>query len=233
MVRWGRAFNAVAEPTGRSFTNWIFLPVRLSASLLGLALAEHAEDTLPLRERQALEHWKRYVEENPSSPEAVAILDRIEEAQLRWLQTQHEHGMRRARAALERNDPKLAALMATRSLRYRPEDDEAIRMVEEASKLAGELEIRAAESVAVSADASTIAPGQRELLVALLRSPRRRAQARRGICSMPSPRPPSPTRPCSPSPSPSRKRRKARTSVGNTFAKSSTRRGTWRVTPSP
>ncbi|MDJ0787409.1 MAG: hypothetical protein QNK05_11420 [Myxococcota bacterium] len=168
MVRWGRLFNAISVPAGRSLSNFLLLPARLVPSLMNLALVEYDEDALTLRERQALDHWKRYVEENPEAPEAVAVLGRIQEAQVRWLETQHERSLRRSRRALENDSPKLAALMATRSLRYRPEDAEAIAIIEEAAVRAAELDEREEESVAVSEAASVVAPGQRALLLALL-----------------------------------------------------------------
>lgn len=124
IVRYGRVANSLMESMGRSFGG-VLLPYRLAQSVLNIALAEHMEDELSTSERQALAHWKRFVEENPQAPEARELLDEIRSAQLRWGRTQRDLAMHKGWNALEAGAPLLAAAYAKRALRHAPEDSEA------------------------------------------------------------------------------------------------------------
>ena len=162
-----RAVNAVTSAVGTSFANPVLLIYRFSMSMLGLGLAEHREDELTPPERQALGHWKSFVERHPDSQEAAALLDEIEEAQRRWLETQRQRNVRRARRALDAGQPAAARAYAERALRYAPEDPDAARLRDEAQqRLAREWEDRRRSLEA--APASPIPSRQRPLAVALL-----------------------------------------------------------------
>jgi hypothetical protein len=124
-VRFGRAFNAIAEAAGRSFTNTILLAYRLSQALVDVAVAERTDDPLSLPERQALRHWKQFVEQHPEAPEAPVVVARIDEAQQRWYRTQLERTLEAARSARDEGDARLALALAERAERYAPENDEA------------------------------------------------------------------------------------------------------------
>jgi len=165
MRRFGRAFNALSEALGRSALNTVMLPVRLLRSILGVALAEHQDDELTPPERQALAHWKRFIEEEPDSPEASALLERIESAQVRWFHTQRDRNLRRARKALDRGDAALTVTLAARALRYAPEDREATRLLRKAEELRTIWVRNRARSLEGGGTDST---QQRELAVALL-----------------------------------------------------------------
>jgi hypothetical protein len=134
MRRIGRAVNSLSEALGRSAFNSFMLPVRVVRSLVGVAVAEHQDDELTAPERQALAHWKRFIEEEPNTPEAARLLERIESAQVRWFRTQRDRNLRGARKALEENDAPLAAALSERALRYAPEDREATRLLREAEE---------------------------------------------------------------------------------------------------
>lgn len=163
-----RAVNAVTSAVGTSFANPALLVYRFAMSMFGLGLAEHREDELTPPERQALGHWKTYVERHPDSREAAALLDEIEEAQLRWLETQRHRNVRRARRALDADQPAAARAYAVRALRYAPEDPDAARLRNEAEqRLARDWENRRRSVEA--APASAIPGRQRPLAVALLR----------------------------------------------------------------
>ncbi len=165
--RVGRAVNAVVEPMGRSITSTALLPVRVVQGLLGAALAEHGDDELTAPERQALDHWKRFIEAHPDAPEAAELLGRVEEAQIRWLRTQRDHALRRARDALEAGDPAMAAAQAQRALRYRPEDADALDLLDQA-RIQGQRAARERRLSLAAAPDSPPAPAERELAVALL-----------------------------------------------------------------
>jgi hypothetical protein len=135
--------NAFTRALGTSFANPVLLPYRTFVSALGFGLAKRQEDALTPPERQALGHWKAFVERHPDAPEAAELLEEIEEAQRRWLETQRKRSVRKAKQALEAGEPALARAFAARALRYAPEDRAAARVRDEASAaLAREAERR-------------------------------------------------------------------------------------------
>jgi len=127
-LRVGRLMNAIFEPLGRSLLSGALVPIRLARSALGLALAEHMADDMSTPERQALAQWKSMIETEPDSPEAAALLGRVEESQRRWYRNQRTKTVRRARRALEAGDDASAFVLADRALHYAPEDRDAIRI---------------------------------------------------------------------------------------------------------
>jgi hypothetical protein len=162
-----RAVNALAGAIGTSFANPVLLAYRVSMNLLGLGLAERKDEELTPPERQALGHWKSFVERHPDSREAAALLDEIEEAQRRWLETQRHRSVRRARRALAAGDPAAARTHAARALRYAPEDPDAVKVRDAAQqRLARDWENR--ERSLGAAPPGPIPARQRRLAVALL-----------------------------------------------------------------
>jgi len=132
VIRWGGAANELSEGIGGSIATPLFIPIRLTQSLVRVALDLHDEETLTPRERQALKHWKDFVETNPSAPEAAELIEKIERAQLRWGEMQAERATRRGEAALAEGEPILAAFLAERALRFRNEDRAASALHERA-----------------------------------------------------------------------------------------------------
>ncbi|MAE96911.1 MAG: hypothetical protein QF410_10760 [Planctomycetota bacterium] len=165
ITRFGRAANTMIESVGRAGVNATLLPFRLAQSVIGIALAEHLEDELTTPERQALAHWKRFVDEHPRAPEAARLLERIRETQLRWIQTQRDRAVSRARSALEARDPLRAAVHAERALRYAPEDADAVELLEAAEQQA--LAWRADRARAVTASVASVADPARQRALAL------------------------------------------------------------------
>ena len=127
--RYGGFANTLARGFGARLENPVLLPLRVTRVLLRIALREHHNLELSTAERQALEHWKRFVAKNPESTEAVALLERIEAQQARWFETKREQSVRAARVALESGRAELAAHLAARALRYAPNDPEATRLL--------------------------------------------------------------------------------------------------------
>src|SRR5690606_37025664 len=68
-ARIARGVNAFAEAAGRSMSSTVLAPIRLLQAAIGVAVAEHMDDPISVQERQALAHWKQYVETHPGSPE--------------------------------------------------------------------------------------------------------------------------------------------------------------------
>jgi len=133
-ARVARGVNAVSEAAGRSLTSTVFAPIRIAQALVGVAVAEHMDDPISVQERQALAHWKQYVETHPQSPETPKLLKRIEALQRKWLDTKRERAVRSARLALERGQAEAALVLASRALLYAPEDPEAAELRNEAER---------------------------------------------------------------------------------------------------
>jgi hypothetical protein len=127
-TRIARDVNAFSEAVGRSILSFVFLPVRLSQALVNVAVAEHTDDPISVQQRQALAHWKQYVESHPETPEARELIARIESLQKRWFDTKRRRSVRAAEQALEHDQSALALLLADRALRYAPGDREAGRL---------------------------------------------------------------------------------------------------------
>jgi hypothetical protein len=163
-------FNAVVAPASRSVTAGFRGAWGVFRSLVNLALNEHLEDELEFRERQALAHWKRFLDAHPDAPEAAAIVERTEATQRRWNRTRRDRAVRGARRALERHDFATALVLAQRAGRYAPEDDEALELREKAAESLQR--VRADYQRSLGADPATAAldadPQARELALALL-----------------------------------------------------------------
>jgi hypothetical protein len=133
-ARVARGVNAISEAAGRSLTSTVFAPIRIAQALVGVAVAEHMDDPISVQERQALAHWKQYVETHPQSPETPKLLKRIEALQRKWLDSKRERAVRSARLALERGQAEAALVLASRALLYAPEDPEAAALRDEAER---------------------------------------------------------------------------------------------------
>jgi hypothetical protein len=151
-ARVARAVNALSQAFGRSLTLVALAPVRLVQAAIGVAVAEHVDDPISLQERQALAHWKQYVETNPGSPETPKLLSRIVGMQRRWFRMKRERSVRAARRALESGQDELALVLASKALLYAPEDRES-------SKLRNEAERRVTAKRAARARSLEAAPG--------------------------------------------------------------------------
>jgi hypothetical protein len=169
-ARLARGVNAFSAAIGRSVVSVALAPVRLVQAAIGVAVAEHLDDPISVQERQALAHWKRYVEMFPDSPETPALLARIDRLQRRWFSMRRERSVRAARLALENGENELAFVLADRALAYAPEDGEAATLRAEAQRRVRRERAALARSLAAPrlppADARS--PRARALSVALL-----------------------------------------------------------------
>ncbi|MEN8182928.1 MAG: hypothetical protein ABFS46_10385 [Myxococcota bacterium] len=179
-TRFGRIFNALAEPVGRSITSGAMAPWRLARSLANLLVAEHQAETLSTPERQALAHWKEFVENHPGEPDAEKLMGRIDETQERWYHDRRDRTLRRARRAVDRGEDGAALLLAERALQYTPEDPEASELRDEARQRLEHAAAERARSLDAAADADVTS--ERILLLALLvDSPERVAEEARAL----------------------------------------------------
>jgi hypothetical protein len=170
MIDIGRVFNAVSEPVGRSIMTQQLAPYRLGRSLMSYAVALYSQEALTLQRRQALAHWKEFLERNPDAPEAEEILPRVNKSQARWLRTQRDRALRVSSKALELGKVRLALVYADRALRHVPEDRRASELRDEAGERL--LAIRADQRRSLEACEDDPVSGQpreaRDLAVALL-----------------------------------------------------------------
>ncbi len=165
-----RIFNAFASAAGRSALNFTMAPARLASAALKVAIAEHLEDPISVPERQALHHWKRYVETNPAAPETPQIVQRIESAQVRWFAMKRKRSLRAARNGLDVGQDEVAFLLADRALRYSIEDDEALALRQRADARLRAKRERRARSLRAPTTLAPLQTGEmaRSLCVALL-----------------------------------------------------------------
>jgi tetratricopeptide (TPR) repeat protein len=133
VISFGRAFNAVSEPLGQSIMNSSMAPYRLGRALIAYAAEVYRADPLPLQERQALVHWKTFLERHPDALEAPQLQLRVNDAEADWLRTQRKKTLRMAKAALDRGQIRLALVYADRALDYVPEDREASNLRNDAA----------------------------------------------------------------------------------------------------
>jgi hypothetical protein len=166
----GRAFNALAEPVGRSIMTHQLAPYRLGRSLVNYAVAVYTQEALTLQRRQALAHWKEFLTRHPEAPEAEEIVPRVQAAQGRWSQTQRDRSLRVARKALQLGKVRLALVYSDRALRHMPEDREAAELRDEAAERLLEIRDKQRRSLDASRDdlAGVQPAAQRALALALL-----------------------------------------------------------------
>jgi hypothetical protein len=127
VLAFGRAFNAVAEPVGKSIMTQAVAPYRLANSAIKYAIDLYTQPAILLQERQALVHWKNFLKQNSDAPEAPEIQKRIRKSEGRWHELKRDRAMRMAKWALDRDAPGLALVHAERALRHEPEDAAAAR----------------------------------------------------------------------------------------------------------
>lgn len=169
-IRLARAVNAVAEAMGRSILTFVLAPVRVAQAVVKLAVAEHLDDPISLQERQALSHWKQYVDTHPETPAAHALLAKIESMNQKWFETKQRRSRRAAEQAIENDQNELALLLAERSLRYAPDDARTRRLRDTAEERIEKKDAERARSLDATAGPLPDLgdPGSRELLLALL-----------------------------------------------------------------
>jgi hypothetical protein len=169
-ARFARIFNALVEPLGRTLTtgltSGVMLPLQLARTVTGIAVREHMAPELSTPERQALDHWRRFIEEHYDSAEAAALIERVEEDQRRWYRTQRDRSLRRARRALDAGQAQAALVLAERAMRYSPEDPAATQLRDEARARVEEERALSAASLQSAPDADV--RGGRALALALL-----------------------------------------------------------------
>jgi len=169
-TRIARDVNAFAEALGRSLLNFVFLPVRVAQAVINVAVAEHLDDPISVQERQALAHWKEYVEGHPDTPEAHELIERIDSLQQSWFDTKRRRSVRAAEQAIDRDQNALALLLVDRALRYAPGDTSATRLRDAATKGLAEQQADRAQSLTSTPgplpDAEN--PQARQLMIAQL-----------------------------------------------------------------
>lgn len=155
-----RAFNALSSAIGRSVVNFTAAPVRIGGALLNLGLAHRMDEAITLQERQALHHWRRYVETHPGAPEAPQLVARIESAQERWFEMKRKRSLRAAEKALDLEQDEVAFLLADRALRYAVEDEDALRMRTKAQERLAKKEAGEAASLRASEHLDPVQTGE-------------------------------------------------------------------------
>jgi hypothetical protein len=133
IIDFGRAFNALAGPLGSSAFTLQAAPYRISRALLEYAIALRQQDALPLQRRQALAHWKEFIERHPDAEEVAELQPKVEDADARLRETRRDQALRVADDALGKQDVRAALVFADRALRSVPEDPGALERRDEAA----------------------------------------------------------------------------------------------------
>jgi hypothetical protein len=164
----GTVFNHFAGPIGKSAATGAVAIAGFARSLFKVMLYELQREPMDTTERQALGHWKRFVERNPDADEAEDVIERIQENQRKWNQLQSERFVKAGERALERGQPRVALVMAERALQYREEAPDAMDLREKAqAKVLRWQEARIATEAAP--ESGDVAPDEaRELALRLL-----------------------------------------------------------------
>ncbi len=168
--RLGTIFNYFSAPIGKSAATGAVAIAGLARAAMRVILFEVEREEMDLPERQALQHRRRFVESHPEAEEAPEVAARIEEDQARWNQLQRDRSVRGAQKALERDQPRIAYVLARRALQYREEDPEALGLAREAeARVARWREAREATDAAIEEPQADVAARKaRKLAVSLL-----------------------------------------------------------------
>jgi hypothetical protein len=171
--RWSafaRAFNAIAEPVGRSLLTAVLAPYRLGYSLFSYGVGLYAREPLAMQERQALAQWQRFLELHPNAPEAAELRAKVDRARVELARTLAARELAAGEQALREERADVAVVHADRALRLLPEDPDALDLEGVASARAESLRRARERSAQASADAraAQLDAAERELLGALL-----------------------------------------------------------------
>jgi len=168
VITFGRAFNALAEPIGKSIMTMSMAPYRLARSMLSYAIQVYNQEPLPLQRRQALAHWKDFVARYPDAPEVARLEPLIEEGDIGLAETLYQRAMRGAQRALETDRIRLALVYADRALELKPEDPLAYALRDEADQKLMQERKQQSRSLEVAPDMTPVSPAARQLSIALL-----------------------------------------------------------------
>jgi hypothetical protein len=119
-----KLFNTIAEPIGQSILATALAPIRIARSTLRYGIDLYKADPLPVRRRQALAHWKKFLARYPDDPRHAEVKARAAEAQRRWSRTRLARTLRDAERALDQGQPREALVLADRAMRHAPEAGE-------------------------------------------------------------------------------------------------------------
>ncbi len=167
-ISFGRAFNALAEPIGKSIVTTTLAPYRVARSLLNYAIQVYNQDPLPLQRRQALAHWKEFAARYPDAPEVAELEPQIEHADIALAETLYARSMRAARRALETHYARLALVNANRALELKQEDPDALALRAEADRKLLQEREQQSRSLEAAAQMAPTSPAARKLAIALL-----------------------------------------------------------------
>jgi hypothetical protein len=168
LISFGRAFNALAEPIGKSVMTVSLAPYRLARSMLSYAIQVYNQERLPLQRRQALAHWKEFVARYPDAPEVAELEPRIEEGDIALAETLYARSLRGAKRALEVNRTRLALVYADRALELKPEDSPATALRDEADRRLVLEREQQERSLGAARDMPPVSAAARRLSIAML-----------------------------------------------------------------
>jgi hypothetical protein len=149
-----QTFNTVSAPLGRALiTGFVTAPFTIAMSSVQYIARMIERPPVDVRERQALGHWRRFLERYPDALEADDVRERADATQ-RDLDRMHlERFASAAERALEADQPVIAHLHAERARQHAHDD-----ALEEVETLLAKIERRAAEREAERSEALAASP---------------------------------------------------------------------------
>ncbi|MBW2495500.1 MAG: hypothetical protein JRE43_12165 [Deltaproteobacteria bacterium] len=168
VITFGRAFDALAEPIGKSIMTMSLAPYRLARSVLSYAIQVYNQEKLPLQRRQALAHWKEFVARYPDAPEVAELEPLIERGDIKLAETLYTRAVRSAQRALDTNQTRQALVYADRALDYKPEDPVATALRDEADRRLVYERKQRSRSLEIAREMAPVSAGARQLSVAML-----------------------------------------------------------------
>ena len=164
-----RLFNSLAEPAGKAITTTALLPYHVAMSMAAYLLDVAEDEPMSVQRRQALAHWKVFLDRYPDAEESPTVAEKVADAELDWNETRHRDAHRKAEDALDAGFPRRALFHAERGLHHAPDDLKCMAVKQEANKrISARDERLLARLMPAEAAQASMPPGTRELALAML-----------------------------------------------------------------
>lgn len=170
-----QAFNTVSAPLGRSLiTGYTTAPFEIAMSVAHYLARMLERPAVGVRERQALGHWRGFLERYPDAPEAERVRKRANETRDDLDRMQRDRYVHAAERALEHDQFFLARTHARRARLHAADDAELETLIATIEQRAAEREAEQIAAMAADPDTDLLDWDRLDLLRAVwLESPER------------------------------------------------------------
>jgi len=148
-----QAFNTVSAPLGRSLlTGYTTAPFEIAMSIVHYLARTLERPAVDVRERQALDHWRGFLERYPDAPEAASVRERANETQDDIDQMQRDRYAQAAERAFEYDQIFLARAHARRAKLHAADDADLDALTARIEQRAAEREDKRFAAMAADPD---------------------------------------------------------------------------------